>query len=445
MGVDIPVDRGYFGYALSLTVDQFGVLCTMHRRHPQIVNMVLNRAWSMCLITHPDLVEEVLVTKQKSFTKDAFLTQHASDLFGNGLLSSDGSFWLRQRRMMQPAFHRQRIQQYSEIVVAQTHAHLAKLRIGAPIDISHVLMELTLDIVSQALFGTINILQQQQLGDALDVTMRQFASEGWGDVLTHTLNIPVVNKPWQRYLESVAVIDGIIDRIITTRQADATPHTDLLAMLLDARDEDGNPMSATQLRDECKTMFLAGHETTALTLAWSMWLVARHPVVGRTLRSEIQRVIGTRAPTFDDIPQLVYVDQVLREAMRLYPPAFLISRSSREEVTIGDYTIPAHTDVHMSQYAMHRDARFYANPDVFMPERWTDEFKAQLPKYAYFPFGGGPRLCIGQQFAMMEATLILVMLVQYADWSVLPLQRVIPQAAITMRPKYGIKMRPHHH
>jgi cytochrome P450 len=203
-------------------------------------------------------------------------------------------------------------------------------------------------------------------------------------------------------------------------------------------------MSATQLRDECKTMFLAGHETTALTLAWSMWLVARHPVVGHTLRSEIQRVIGTRAPTFDDIPQLGYVDQVLREAMRLYPPAFLISRSSREEVTIGDYTIPAHTDVHMSQYAMHRDARFYANPDVFMPERWTDEFKAQLPKYAYFPFGGGPRLCIGQQFAMMEATLILVMLVQYADWSVLPLQRVIPQPAITMRPKYGIKMRPHH-
>lgn len=444
MGMDIPVDSGYFGYALSLTVDQFRVLCLMHRRHPRIVNMVLNREWSMCLLTHPDLVEEVLVTKQKSFTKDAFLKQHAGDLFGNGLLSSDGSFWLRQRRMMQPAFHRQRIQQYSEIVVAQTQVHLATLRRGQPIDISQVMMELTLDIVSQALFGTINILQQQQIGEALDVTMRQFASEGWSDVVTHLLHIPVVNKPWQRYLDAVAILDGVIDTIITTRQADPTPHTDLLGMLLDARDEDGQPMSAAQLRDECKTMFLAGHETTALTLAWSMWLVARHPAVWHALRSEITRVLGDRPPTYDDIPQLVYVEQVLREVMRLYPPAFLISRASSEAVSIGEYTIPAHTDVHMSQYAMHRDARFYSQPDAFIPTRWTEEFKAQLPKYAYFPFGGGPRLCIGQQFAMMEATLILVMLVQYADWSVLPFQRVIPQPAITMRPKYGIKMRPHH-
>lgn len=320
MGLTIPRVRGLFGSTLPMLSNQLQFLRTLHARHERIVHITFGAEWSMYVVTHPDLVEEVLVTKQKVFQKDAFLKKYANDLFGNGLLSSDGAFWLRQRRMMQPAFHRQRIQQYSEIVVAQTQAHLATLQYGATVDISHVMMELTLDIVSQALFGTINILQQQQLGDALDVTMRQFASEGWGDVLTHVLKIPVVNKPWQRYLEAVAVIDGIIDQIITTRHAAATPGTDLLGMLLAARDEDGNPMSAMQIRDECKTMFLAGHETTALTLAWCMWLVARHPHVWHGLRHEVQQVVGQRAPTFDDIPQLVYVEQVLREVMRLLPP-----------------------------------------------------------------------------------------------------------------------------
>ena len=399
-----------------------------------------------CGSTHmEDLVEAVLVTKQKSFNKDAFLKRHAGDLFGNGLLSSDGSFWLRQRRMMQPAFHRQRIQQYSDIVVDCTHAQLAQLVRGNVIDMSQLMMQLTLDIVARALFGTIDILQQQQISEALDVSMRQFASEGWADVATATLKIPVVNKPWERYLAAVAVLDAVIDQIIDTRMRDAGDHTDLLAMLLEARDDDGNAMSKQQLRDECKTMFLAGHETTALTLSWAMWLVARHPRVWQGMRHEIQQVLGTRAPTYTDMPQLIYVEQVIRETMRLYPPAFIISRESIEDVEIGEYTIPAHTDLQMSQYAMHRDARYYAQPDAFRPERWTEDFKAQLPKYAYFPFGGGPRICIGQQFAMMEATLILTMLVQYADWDVLPLQRIVPQPAITMRPKYGIKMRPHQH
>lgn len=443
MGLPIPVDKGLVGYGLSFGVNQLRVFQQMHARHHDIVNVRMSNDWSMCLVTHPDLVETILVTKQKSFTKDAFLKQYAHDLFGNGLLSSDGSFWLRQRRMMQPAFHRQRIQQYSEIVVAQTQAHLALVQPGQVVDISHVMMKLTLDIVSRALFGAINILQQQQIEHALDVTMRQFASEGWADVVTATLKIPVVNKPWPDYLAAVAILDGVIDGIIAARLQDPMPHTDLLAMLLEARDDDDQPMSAQQVRDECKTMFLAGHETTALTLAWTMWLVARHPQVWQSLRHEVQQVLGQRPPTYADIPQLVYVEQVLRESMRLYPPAFIISRESSEAVDIGAYSIAPHTDVHMSQYAMHRDARFYTNPDAFMPARWTNAFKAQLPKYAYFPFGGGPRMCIGQQFAMMEATLILVMLVQYADWQVLPWQRVIPQPAITMRPKYGIQMRPH--
>lgn len=443
MGKEVPIDQGVFGYALPLTVDQLNVYRAAHQRHHDIVKLRVNGDFMMWMVTHPELVEEVLVTKQKSFQKDAFLKQHTGDLFGNGLLSSDGAFWLRQRRMMQPAFHRQRIQQYSDIVVAQTHEHLAKLARGQVIDMSQLMMELTLDIVSQALFGTINILHQQQIGTALDVAMRQFASEGWADLATHMLKIRLVNKPWQRYLDAVAVLDAVIDQIIATRVHDPGTHTDLLAMLLEARDDDGNAMSAKQLRDECKTMFLAGHETTALTLSWAMWLVARHPRVWQSLRHEIQQVLGHRAPSYTDMPQLVYVEQVVRETMRLYPPAFIISRQSVEDVTIGEYLIPAQTDLQMSQYAMHRDARYYERPDDFLPERWTDEFKAQLPKYAYFPFGGGPRICIGQQFAMMEATLILTMLVQYADWDVLPLQRVVPQPAITMRPKYGIKMRPH--
>jgi cytochrome P450 len=216
-------------------------------------------------------------------------------------------------------------------------------------------------------------------------------------------------------------------------------------MFLAARDDDGTPMSPEQLRDECKTMFLAGHETTALTMSWSLWLLATHPDIQRRLADEIRTVIGHRMPTLEDIRSLPFTEQVIREAMRLYPPAWVLQRESLSDVSLGPpddpYSIPKEHDVLVSPAAMHRDPRFYAHPDRFMPNRWTPEFIAALPKYAYFPFGGGPRLCIGQQFAMMEATLLLAQCIQRGHWEAKPLHRVVAQPSITQRPKYGIQLR----
>jgi cytochrome P450 len=216
-------------------------------------------------------------------------------------------------------------------------------------------------------------------------------------------------------------------------------------MFLEARDDDGEGMTDAQLRDECKTMFLAGHETTALTLSWTWWLLSLNPDAKVKLRDELERVLDGRAPTLADLPQLTYTEQVIKESMRLMPPAWSIQREAREDVEIvgpsgARYLIPQGRDVMMSQYAMHRDPRWFADPERFIPERWTPEFVKGLPKYAYFPFGGGPRLCIGQQFAMMEAMLMVATIAQRFDLALAPNQRIEPQPSITMRPKYGLTM-----
>ena len=440
----IPQSLGLpkIGHMLGLTIDAMAVMQRLHRQFPQLVEVAVP-PHTFFVVTDPALIEEVLVTKQKHFHKDGFLKHHANALFGNGLLSSDGDFWLRQRRMAQPAFHRQRISEYTEIIIAKTAETLAALPTNQPIDILATMMQLTLTIVAETLFGAITPRQLTTIGQALHQSMNYFVNDPLRDILATITKLPLHTAKNATYASAIQALDTVIDEIITDRIAHPTNATDLLGMFLAARDDDDQPMSHTQLRDECKTLFLAGHETTALTLTWSIWLLLRHPDSARTMQTELTQVIGDRLPTMADIPNLVYTEQVIREAMRLYPPAYTIARSCIADVTIGEYAIPAGKDVTLSQYAMHRDPRWYDQPDTFIPSRWSEEFKAQLPKYAYFPFGGGPRLCIGQQFALVEATLILARVMQHGDWQLLPGQRVVPQPAITLRPKRGVMVQLH--
>lgn len=437
----IPQSLGLpkIGHMLDLTIDVMAVMQRLHQQFAQIVEVAVP-PHTFFVVTHPDLIEEILVTKQKHFHKDSFLKYHARGLFGNGLLSSDGDFWLRQRRMAQPAFHRQRISEYAEIITAKTAAALAVIPTNQSIDIMATMMQLTLTIVAETLFGAITSQQLALIGQTLHNAMNYFASDPLRDIAANITKLPLHDAKNAAYDHAIATLDTVIDEIIAGRIAQPRESSDLLGMFLAARDDDDQPMTHTQLRDECKTLFLAGHETTALTLTWSIWLLLKHPESLQLIRTELNQVLGNRLPTMADVPNLVYTEQVIREAMRLYPPAYTISRACIADVTIGDYVIPNGKDVNLSQYAMHRDPRWYDHPDAFIPTRWSDAFKAQLPKYAYFPFGGGPRLCIGQQFALIEATLILAMVLRHGDWQLMPWQRVVMQPAITLRPKYGVKV-----
>lgn len=271
--------------------------------------------------------------------------------------------------------------------------------------------------------------------------MARFATSGLINVAEAILGreLPIASN--KRYHQAVSRLDEIVRTVIEERRANHEDKGDLIGMFLAARDEDGSGMSDQQLLDECKTMFLAGHETTALTLSWTWWLLDANPQAKQKLQQELRQVLNGRSPTLADLPNLPYTGYIIAESMRLMPPAWTIEREALEDVEIGGYLIPKGAQVGMTQYGVHRDPRWYANPNQFLPERWANDLLKRLPKYAYFPFGGGPRICIGQQFALMEAQLMLATLAQKFDFELIPGQRIEPQPSITMRPKYGLKMR----
>jgi cytochrome P450 len=342
--------------------------------------------------------------------------------------------------MAQPAFHRQRIEAYGTIIAQHTERFLASVIPGSAFNFTKAMNHLTLDIVAETLFGQVSHTHKHNISQALDAVMDQFSNDGLG-LLTYLTKIPFTKERERRYQEATKILDDTIIAIIKERMQSPNDRNDLLSMFLAARDDDNQPMNIRQLSDECKTMFLAGHETTALTMTWMMWTLLQHPRVLTNLQNEIRAVLGDRTATMADMAELTYTEQVIRESMRLYPPAYTISRHSIEPVAIGGYQIAADKDINMSQYAMHRDARWYPNPNAFIPERWTADFRAGLPKYAYFPFGGGPRLCIGQQFALLEATIILTKLIQHGRWELPRWQRISAQPSITLRPKPGVMLK----
>ena len=388
------------------------------------------------LILHPDDIEYVLVTANRNFKKHK-IWRHLTSLFGTGLLTSEGDFWIRQRRLAQPAFHKNRIALYGEIMVEYTKRMLGHWKDGQTRDVHEDIMALTMQIVAKTLFNADVSKESKDVGNAMEVVMQEFQSR-FGRPFFLPESIPTPGNI--RFKKAIRKFDDMIYSIIKSRRSTKDETGDLLSMLLNARDEDGSGMTDTQLRDEIITLFLAGHETTAIALSWTLYLLSQHPVVRSKLLEECENVLEDRNASVDDLANLKYAEMVILESMRLYPPAYGYGREAISDCEIGGYHVPAGTTIFLSQYVTHRDPRFFENPLEFHPERWADDLLKRIPKYAYFPFSGGPRQCIGNSFAMMEAVLLMVTILREFQLDLVPNHPVVLQPSITLRPKYGMKM-----
>ncbi len=361
-------------------------------------------------INHPDLIEEVLVTNARKYSKGRVLRANRH-VFGEGLLTSEGDFWLRQRRLAQPAFHRARIASYAATMVDYTQRLVSGWRDGEERD-------------------------AQGVGKSLELLLEIGANFRRTIFVPHWLPTPAN----LRVKREVAQIEKILYRIIAERRASGRDAGDLLSMLLAAQDDDGSKMTDKQLRDETITLFLAGHETTASTLSWTWWLLAQNPAVEKKLHAELDTVLRDRAPSLDDLPKLVYTGHVITESLRLYPAAWGLARLAVEDHEIAGYPVTKGMGVAMAQWVVHRDPRWYDAPEEFRPERWENDLMKRLPRFAYFPFGGGARQCIGNAFALMEAALILATIAQKFRLRLVANHPVVPLASITLRPRHGVRV-----
>jgi cytochrome P450 len=391
---------------------------------------------SSYFFAHPNDIESVLVTHHRSFTK-GFGTRANPELFGNGLLTSEGEFWLRQRRLSQPAFHRTRVAAYADIMAREAEHMLGGWRDGEELDIHREMMETTMAIATRTLFGVELGPKMPVVANALDAFIRQNVGLSVWQLL---LKLPTPRR--RRFLKGIRALDEIVYGIIHERRASGMGD-DLLSDMLRAQDVDGSQMTDKQLRDEVMTLLLAGHETTALALSWAWYLLATYPEAQAKLQEEVDRVLCGRLPSASDVAQLTYTNNVVREAMRLYPPAYVMTRRAAETVEIGGYVLPAESNVILSPWVTHRDPRFFPNPEAFQPERWSAEKEHTTPRFAYFPFGGGPRVCIGNSFALMEAAVLLAAVAQRFQISLVPGSTVEPLAGITLRPRNGVHVRLH--
>jgi cytochrome P450 len=388
-------------------------------------------------VNEPELIREVLVTRSGLFTKSRIL-QRAKSLLGEGLLTNEGTSHLRQRRMVQPAFYRDHLVTYGAQMVALADKACHRWRNEAKLDIDQEMMRLTLAIVGQTLFSADVEDEAPQVGEAMNALIAIMPLLMLpGSQFIEYVPLPVT----RRYLKAAKLVEATIFRIMNERRASAGNPDDLLSMLMNARDPEGDDhaMSDKQVRDEALTLFLAGHETTATALAWTWYLLAQHLDAEAALHAELAHVLGDRLPTFDDLPRLRYTQQIFAESMRLYPPAWAIGRMAREPLELGGYTLPAKSIVLLSPYLMHRNPRFWPDPDRFDPARWADgDFYKR--DFTYFPFGGGPRICVGERFAWMEGALLLAVIAQRWRFRLEPGHRVERKALITLRAKNGIKV-----
>jgi cytochrome P450 len=394
----------------------------------------------------PESIEQILVAQQRKFVKGRAM-QANRDLFGNGLLTSEGDYWQHQRKLIQPAFHRERIAAYGRTMVSSTQRMLdawtaALARETNPHierDIHQEMMALTLDIAARTLFNVEIAHETERIGRALEILLA--ATGRPGRMLRIVRMIPFPSE--RAYRRAVRDLDEIVYGIIHARRAAGGDSGDLLAMLLAAKDENGNGMTDRQLRDEALTLLLAGHETTAIALSWAWYLLSQNPEVSRKFHAELDSVLAVRAPAVEDLPRLPYTERVIKEAMRLYPPAYVILRLAVEDSEIGGYRVPRGSSVAISPWVIHRDPRFFPEPERFNPDRWTPDFQRALPRFAYFPFGGGPRICIGAQFASMEAALVLATIAQRYNLRLVPGHPVETFPSMTLRPRHGLRMTLH--
>ena len=421
-------------FILQMRRNPLDFLTHLADQHGDFVHFRIGKQ-NMFLLNHPDYVKEMLVTQHKHLEKGRAL-QQARRVLGNGLLTNEGKSHLKQRRLMQPAFHRNRIATYAADMVAYSQKIASKWQDGDMVEIHDEMQRLTLAIVGKTLLNTDIESDAQDVGEALNVFTSQFGKMlmPFSDML---MQLPLPGM--RRLADAQATLDGLVYRLIDER-LEKGDQGDLLSMLLMAQ-EDGEGMGLEQVRDEVMTILLAGHETTANSLTWTVALLAQHPQVAQTLQLELDEVLNGRLPTLTDLPNLPCLDKVIKESLRLYPPAWAIGRTAVSDINIGNHHIPAGSALFVSQWVMHRDGRYYTNPNRFDPERWTKEAIAQRPKFAYFPFGAGARFCIGERFAWMEMGLILATILQSWQLDLTNNQPIVPQAKITLRPKNGLRVK----
>jgi cytochrome P450 len=397
------------------------------------------------LLNRPDLIEQVLVHQSKNFVKHFGLRLY-KPILGNGLVTSEGDFWRRQRKLSAPAFQASRLSGYADVMVDCTDrmARAWQRERDDPAaharDVHADMMRLTLQIACKTLFGADACPDPDVVGAAMEAGLEAIA-------LRFRLTVPL--PEWLptpsnlRLRRSMRTLYAVVDDLIASRRAAmgrGGGGDDLLSMLLSVRDEDGTQMTAGQLLDEVLTLLLAGHETTALALSYALHLLAQHPVAQAALRAELSDVLAGRLPTYADLPRLTCTRSVVNEAMRLYPPADFLGREAVADCTIGEVPVRRGTNLFMSQWVMHRDARYFPDPLKFDPGRWTDAFERALPRFAYFPFGGGPRYCIGQTFAIAEAALALAVICNQFEFAPDPTFRLELHPGITLRPRAGVRL-----
>lgn len=399
------------------------------------------------VLSNPNDIREVLVSQADKFEKSELDRKILGKFLGNGLLTSEGNFHARQRRLAQPAFHSKRIRAYADVMVDYSNHLIAEWEDGQQRDIADEMMRLTMYIVSKTLFNADAITTDSTTAVGVGQAIHQLQASSNADY-RRGFSLPdwFPTQTVQQRKKAVQFYDQTIQTIIDQRQQmnpDGPPPDlgDLLSMLMLSQDEDGSYMNNKQLRDEVATLFVAGHETTANTLSWIWYLLSQHPTIEARLHSELDQQLHGRTPTLEDLPKLPYSLQIIKESLRLYPPAWILNgRTALTDVQISRYTIPKGTIVFISPYLMHRLAHFFPNPDQFDPDRWTSDMEKELPKYAYIPFGGGPRVCIGNAFAMMEAHLLLATIAQQYRLHLSPGTAVNPNSQITLSPEDGLPM-----
>ena len=422
------------GSYLSFYRDPLGFLAEGARRYGDIAHMQLGTRHDY-LINHPDYVKEVLLAPRgihRSFPLPFKI------LLRKGLLTSQGEFHRRQRRLLQPAFHKEQVAACGAGIIECAARTSNRWRDGATLEIAGEMLGLTLAIVVKTLFGSDVEKEAKELGDSWNtiVAMTHKNTFPFLDQLTTKLQLPSA----RRFARACQRLDDTIFRIINERRNGSRAQSNFLTMLLDAQDPEASALSDDQVRDEVATMFAAGHETVGNALAWTWYLLSQNPEAEAALHQEVETVLAGRSPTIEDMPRLIYTRMVFAESMRMYPPVWIIGRRSSEDFKLGEYLLPAGSRMYMSQWVMHRDPRYYPEPERFDPLRWTSEAAATRPKFSYFPFGAGARQCIGEGFAWTVGILVLATISQRWQLRLVPDHPIEMEPLITLRPKHGVRM-----
>lgn len=427
------------GNILDVQRDAIGNFQRWAQTYGDVVSIRLGQ-FPALIVTESDLIEQILVKQHEKFIKNRVFWRQLTALLGKGLFTTEGAEWLWHRKLSAPAFATKPLAEYAPHMVEETEKRVAQWQDGQEIDIHHEMMSLGLLIAARTLLNADVTRDLDEIEEGVLWVMDEVAARYARPVLIPDA-VPLPGHV--RYKRGIARLEKLIYRIIGEHRAGKAEPSGLLAQLMSARDDEGNPMSDVQLRDSICTLLLAGYETSAASISWGFHLLGQHRDIQNAIADEVRAVCGDRAPNADDLKSMPLTERAVIEILRLYPAAWLAGREATEDTRIGDYEIKAGTTILLSPWITQRDPRYFTDPEAFRPERWEGDFRRQLPRFAYFPFGGGPRICIGNRFAMMEAMLLFATIIQRFDVERLTQYKSTPLPSITVRPVGGIRVKLH--